>query len=107
MSCCIPGFSWQREADETGFLYLVNARIDPRGMMGFFQRLREESEKAGILALEETLNFLSTHPDPGSRIEYLNRKWRQLEEKNGFMNLDADFQVFKKAIKQKIQESNN
>jgi len=98
MSCCIPGFFWQREADETGFLYLVNARIDPRGMLGFFQRIREESEKAVTLALEETLDFLSTHPDPGSRIEYLNRKWQQLEEKQGFLNLDADFQVFKRAI---------
>jgi predicted Zn-dependent protease len=98
---------FEREADETGFLYLVNARIDPRGMMGFFQRLREESEKAGTLALEETLNFLSTHPDPGSRIKYLNRKWQQLVEKHGFLNLDADFQVFKTAIKQKIPEANN
>jgi predicted Zn-dependent protease len=98
---------FEREADETGFLYLVNARIDPRGMIGFFQRLREESEKAGTLALEETLNFLGTHPDPGSRIKYLNRKWRQLEEKHGFLNLDADFQVFKNAIRQKIPESNN
>jgi predicted Zn-dependent protease len=88
-------------------LYLVNARIDPKGMMGFFQRLREESEKAGTLALEETLNFLSTHPDPGSRIKYLNRKWQQLEEKHGFLNLDANFQVFKRAIKQKIPETKN
>jgi predicted Zn-dependent protease len=94
---------FEREADETGFLYLVNARIDPRGMIGFFQRLREESEKTGTLALEETLNFLSTHPDPGSRIEYLNRKWQQLEKKQDFLNFDADFQVFKRAIKEKIQ----
>ena len=98
---------FEREADETGFLYLVTARIDPRGMMGFFQRLREESEKTGTLALEETLNFLSTHPDPGSRIKYLNRKWRQLVEKHGFLNLDADFQVFKTAIKQEIPKTNN
>ncbi|MGD2093351.1 MAG: M48 family metalloprotease [Candidatus Aminicenantes bacterium] len=63
---------FEREADETWFLYLVNARIDPRGMIGFFQRLSEESEKAGTLAREGTLNFLSTHPDPGSRIKYFN-----------------------------------
>jgi predicted Zn-dependent protease len=98
---------FEREADETGYLYLVNARIDPRGMIGFFQRLREESEKAGNLALEETLNFLSTHPDHGSRIKYLSRKWQQMEEKHGFLNLDADFQVFKSAIKQKITGSDN
>ncbi|UCH94119.1 MAG: M48 family metallopeptidase [Candidatus Aminicenantes bacterium] len=98
---------FEREADEAGFLYLVNARIDPRGMIGFFERLREESKKAGTLAWEETLNFLSTHPDPGSRINYLNRKWQQLEEKSGFLNLDADFQAFKEAIKQKIRESGN
>jgi len=98
---------FEREADETGFSYLVNARIDPRGMLGFFQRLREESEKAGTLALEETLNFLSTHPDPGSRIKYLNRQWQQLKKKQGFLNLDADFQVFKNAIKQKIPGSGN
>jgi len=96
---------FEQEADEAGFLYLVNARIDPRGMMGFFQRLKEESKKAGTLALEETLNFLSTHPDPGSRIEYLDRKWQQLEEKPGFLNFDNDFQVFKKAIKSCIRPS--
>ena len=93
---------FEREADETGFSYLTAAHIDPRGMIGFFQRLREESEKAGTLALEETLNFLSTHPDPGSRIDYLNRKWEQLAEKSGFLNLDADFLAFKNIIKERI-----
>ena len=90
--------SFEREADKTGFAYLVKARIDPRGMMRFFQRLREESKKAGTLALEETLNFLSTHPDPGTRIDYLNRQWEQLEKKQGFLNLDASFQDFKAAV---------
>jgi predicted Zn-dependent protease len=90
--------NFEQEADKTGFAYLVKARIDPRGMMAFFQRLREESQKAGTLALEKTLNFLSTHPDPGTRIDYLNRQWEQLEEKQGFLNLDTPFQAFKASL---------
>ena len=96
--------SFEREADETGFSYLVNAGIDPGGMVGFFQRLEEERKKVDTLNLEEKLNFLSTHPAPAMRIKYLNKKLKQLGNRGGFLNFVADFRVFKETLKRKVSE---
>lgn len=46
----------ETEADEEGVRMLVEARIDPRGMARFFERLAEEQE----IDMPE---WLSTHPD--------------------------------------------
>jgi predicted Zn-dependent protease len=97
--------SFEREADETGFSYLVNAGIDPGGMIGFFQRLEEERKKVDTLNLEEKLNFLSTHPVPAMRIKYLNKKLKQLRNRGEFLNFETDFRVFKETLKRKVSKT--
>ena len=65
------GFSREQEhdADVTGLHYLEAAKIDPRGMMEFFSRIRDERDKVGYIGtVERSLSFLSTHPDTDSRI---------------------------------------
>lgn len=52
----------EREADRFGRKWLRQARIDPRGMATFFDRLKKDE---GI-GLPE---FLSTHPDLDERVE--------------------------------------
>jgi Zn-dependent protease with chaperone function len=65
---------FEREADETGWQYLLDANIDPRGMTDFFKILLEEEKKTG-LAMDGVLNILSTHPATGERVATLEQKW--------------------------------
>jgi len=61
----------EREADETGWAYLLQARVDPRGMITLFGKLKAEQEKLGAGALDGALGYLSTHPDTAERIARL------------------------------------
>jgi predicted Zn-dependent protease len=70
---------FEREADDTGWDYLVAARIDPRGMIEFFRKLRDQqSQSAAGAVAEGRLSFLSTHPATAERIARLEARWRQL-----------------------------
>jgi predicted Zn-dependent protease len=51
------------ESDRLGIDYMVQAGYDPRSMTGVMQILKEASGGAS------PPEFLSTHPDPGNRIE--------------------------------------
>jgi predicted Zn-dependent protease len=51
------------ESDRLGIDYMVQAGYDPRSMVGVMQILKEASGGAS------PPEFLSTHPDPGNRIE--------------------------------------
>lgn len=57
----------EREADADGLRRLAAARIDPRGMIRFFERLQAQ-EKTAVPAL------LSTHPATAERLERLRRE---------------------------------
>lgn len=76
---------FEREADDTGWDYLVAARIDPRGLIEFFRRLKAEQERSAAGAtVENHLSFLSTHPATGERIARLEGRWRRLEAEGRF-----------------------
>jgi predicted Zn-dependent protease len=53
------------EADKLSVEYSSLAGYDPRDVIGFFQTLNRMQEKEG----QGMPNFLSTHPNPGDRIE--------------------------------------
>jgi len=69
----------EREADDTGWDYLVAAHIDPQGMISFFEKLRDEQERllGDAAGVEKSLAFLSTHPTSEERIELLTAKLTQ------------------------------
>ena len=54
------------EADVEGMKMLLAARIDPAGMIAFFDKLRQEEG-----ATPKPLTYLSTHPEPAERIAHL------------------------------------
>jgi beta-barrel assembly-enhancing protease len=56
------------EADSAGIVYTTSAGVDPRGMIRFFDRLREQS--ANVPAYFE---WISTHPMEGTRITNAER----------------------------------
>lgn len=58
----------EEEADRYGMERLLKAGIDPEGMIGFFETLREKEEKSGGPPVSQ---YLSTHPATEDRIERL------------------------------------
>lgn len=85
---------FENEADERGWEYLVAGKINPRGMISFFETLEKEngSDHAAYLS------FLSTHPDTKERIAHLKKKLKKNHQE--FAPVDNDFTAFKKAFNQ-------
>jgi predicted Zn-dependent protease len=90
--------SFENEADETGWDYLVNAKMNPKGLISFFETLKKEHETEIESTVKESidLSFLSTHPDTQNRIDLLKQKEKKLNQK--FAPLPNNFNAFKAAI---------
>ena len=58
------GRDQEREADMEGLHYMTQAGYNPQGLVQLMQLLESAGGKGGP-------EFLSTHPNPGNRIEYL------------------------------------
>lgn len=78
---------FEREADDTGWVYLTEAKIDPRGMTRFFEKLRDMMADSGAAAMEGALALANTHPTSQERIVRLGRKWEETENKFNFEKL--------------------
>lgn len=92
----------EREADEVGFAYLEKARINPEGMITFFEKLKDEHKNAQ--ALDETLNFLSTHPTTSNRIEFLRNKLESSKKQADYLRLGVDFTDFQSKIRGSLEK---
>ena len=88
---------YETEADDIGWQALVAAKIDPRGMTVMFEKLQayERQQKKHLAGLELPRAFQS-HPALEKRIARLEKKWRKLPEKTGFI----DFASAQPALKQ-------
>lgn len=75
---------FEREADDTGWSYLVDAKIDPRGMTKFFEKLAKITANS---PMENSLSLINTHPTSQERIDRLTEKWSQVQNKSNFANL--------------------
>jgi predicted Zn-dependent protease len=99
------GFSREaeHEADISGLLYLEKANINPQGMIDFFALLQKEYEESpipGLDTLEGSLNFLSTHPDTNSRIQYLTERIKSQPPRGVFRALHEDgFKAFQTKLR--------
>jgi predicted Zn-dependent protease len=96
--------SMETDADKKGFQYLLEAKIDPRGMSRFFQHVLKQPNFLGDAGkkAEKTLEFLSTHPNTEDRIKQIEFEYLALSEatKSAFK---SDLESFK-ALKQKLSE---
>ena len=79
------GFSqdYETEADDVGWKYLVAARIDPRGMISTFKKLKEM--EGGMEDMR--LQAFASHPALSKRISRLEGKWKKLGQRTGFLEL--------------------
>ncbi len=57
----------EKEADELGLYFMAMAGFNPREAPEFWKRMKEQSGGAGVP------EFLSTHPNPESRIDNINQ----------------------------------
>lgn len=67
----------ETEADRMSVRYLYATGYDARGAGHFFEKMEAKGENLGPLV------FLSTHPDPGNRLEKIREEWRSLGAKEG------------------------
>ncbi|HEU0009701.1 MAG TPA: M48 family metallopeptidase [Verrucomicrobiae bacterium] len=81
---------FEREADDTGWGYLIAANVDPRGMIEFFETMKAEQDKTSSGKMANTLDFLSTHPATDERMKRMRAKWDALPRKTGFRSLGAE-----------------
>src|SRR4029079_10172629 len=66
----------ENQADELGFRYALNQNYDVREMTNVFQTLDRVSGAAGGGRLPE---WLSTHPNPGTRIQNIEKRLETLD----------------------------
>lgn len=81
----------EEEADAAGMRMLLAARIDPDGMITFFELLAKEGKDAPGL-----LKYLSTHPGPADRIERLKSLAGQSQRRPVKLLPDADWRDIRK-----------
>lgn len=95
---------FENEADETGLKYLIQAKINPKGLVSFFETLSKEEKANEVKSeIDKTidLSFLSTHPNTNDRITVLKEKIKN--DKTIYIQLANNFQEFKtKLLEQKI-----
>jgi beta-barrel assembly-enhancing protease len=77
------------EADENGWKLLNKAKIDPRGMIVFFETMKKEQGNA------EVSEFISTHPATAERIKNLEKK---KPENSVYIYFPLNFDQFKTDI---------
>jgi predicted Zn-dependent protease len=75
----------EKQADGLGHRYSLSAGYDPREMPKTFQTLQRVSDVAG----SSVPGFLSTHPDPGDRVQY-TQAWADTVSSYRGLEVDRD-----------------
>lgn len=100
---------FEREADSTGWEYLMRANIEPQGMIEFFKKMQIEEKKQleqlHVDGAEKALSFLSTHPGTEERLQSLQTKWEKVETKTGFHKFDLNYAEFKDNLRSKLHSA--
>jgi predicted Zn-dependent protease len=86
----------EAQADSVGAIVMYKDGYDPRAMAEFFQKLEKEGGGSG------GPQFLSDHPNPGNRVEAVEKEIAEWPRKNFVASSSADFsQVKQEATKVK------
>lgn len=94
---------YEREADDTGWGYLTAARIDPTGMIDFFEALMEKENDSntteGIGRIADSLHFMRTHPTTRERIDRLRTRREISPHSAADVPLDLNLPALKKEVR--------
>jgi predicted Zn-dependent protease len=87
------------QADEGGFNNLINAGINPRGMLTFFQKLLNEEQQSGGGGAASA--WFSDHPGTQDRIADIQRMLNENSNRLGGLRTDTQaFQSMKARLRQ-------
>lgn len=81
----------EREADAYSVTYLYPTEYDARGAARFFEKLEATNQSVSVP------EFLSTHPNPGNRIEAIISDWEKKGAKPG-QTFSERYQQFKNSL---------
>ena len=98
----------EREADEQGLRYLAAAKLNPRGLITFFEKMRREEERMkeqipGGDALD-SLSFLSTHPPTPERVARLEQLIAKSAGAGNYAKVNVDFKAFQQALRAQLSQ---
>jgi hypothetical protein len=82
----------ETEADMVGAQIMYDAGYDPKAVVSFFTKLKEQSGKS------RAPQFLSSHPDPGNRAKEIARILSRFPAKEYQQSDSAEFLAAKKAL---------
>lgn len=69
--------SAEEEADREGMALVLAAKINPEGMLSFFEYLKEQHSEKDF---DPMWRYLSTHPTAGDRVETLRKQAHAIEQ---------------------------
>lgn len=75
---------YELEADDAGWRFLVEANIDPRGMIDMYRKLQGAGPKEKPSPAPQEF---AGHPALETRIAQLQAKWERLSPKSGFIEI--------------------
>ena len=107
--------SFEKQADKRGVELLQRARIDPLGMVRFFELVQAEEKKRREKirkttgdrtadVLEGASKFLSTHPQTQDRIEAIRKM--AAKQPGPYVNLDAEFLRLQEQVRTFVAQDN-
>lgn len=88
----------EQQADEGGFDNVLRARIDPRGMYTFFQKLLAEEQANG--GGGATAGWFADHPGTTDRLADIQKKISQAGALTGLQKDETAFQTIKRRVAQ-------
>lgn len=97
---------FERAADAEGVALLKRAKVDPHGMVAFFEIILEEERRQmakvtdanARRVMEASRSFLGTHPETPERIATL-RKTLEQEPRTGWRDDEAAFRALQDAVR--------
>jgi predicted Zn-dependent protease len=84
----------EREADQLGLLYMVNAGYDPHGMVTMFQELISRRERTP----GSVDKFFSSHPLTEERIQNIQAQIQQLPPRQNLILRDSELQTIQRRV---------
>ena len=79
------GREYEKQSDLLGAQIMARAGYDPRDMANVFRTIEKESGSGGP-------QWMSSHPNPGNRYEYINQEARALRVEEGGNRNSGEFQ---------------
>src|SRR3984885_9769904 len=81
----------EQEADRLGTDVMYDTGYDPHAMAQFFEKIKQQGGSP-------SLQFLSDHPDPGNRVEYVSAEVRTLPARQTYLADSSDFRQIKQVV---------